>query len=149
MELRDLDLDRDVPELLAGMRDFISRMDYHDFLPKSEEELLMALARLLDLGAEVIVVEHEGKLVGGIGMLYAPNIWNKELLSGEELFFWTSREAPPSVALRLIRGARLRARERGCEHLVFKSLTSSPSNLDRVYHSLGLRPVELSYMGAC
>ena len=150
MELRDLDLPADEPMLVAGIRDFISRMDYKEILPTSDEEIVNSIKSLLHMGVvEILVVEYEDRLVGGIGMVFSSSLWNSQLLNGEELFFWTAPDAPASAALRLIRGARSRAQERGCQHLVFKSMTSSPEKLERVYARFNLRPVEISYMGPC
>lgn len=150
MCLRFLTLPDDTPMLLFGIRDFVSRMDYHDFLPTTDDKLVEAVQRLLDLGVvDVLVVEHDEVIVGVIGMIYAPCIWNVEVMLAEELFFWVAPEAPVTTALRLIRGARSRAQECGCSHVVFKSLTSSPAKLDRVYRAMKLRPTEISYMGPC
>lgn len=140
----------DIPMLLLGIRDFVSRMDYHDFLPSSEEELIGAVERLLGLDpVEIRVVEHDDIIVGGIGMLYAPSIWNSDALTAEELFFWVSPDAPSTTALRLIRDARVRARQQGCVILTFRSLASSPDKLAKFYRKIGLQPVETVYMGPC
>ena len=148
--LRFLTLPDDTPMLLSGIKDFINRMDYHDFLPTTDDALVEAVQRLIGLGAvDILVVEHDKIIVGGIGMLYAPCIWNAEIMIAEELFFWVVSGAPATTALLLLRGARCRARECGCSQLIFKSLTSSPTKLDRVYRSMKLRPVEISYIGPC
>jgi hypothetical protein len=137
-------------QTLVGIKDFISRMDYHDFLPKTDEELVSSLNRLLDLSCvEVLVAEEEGKLVGGIGLLYSPGIWDKDVTHVEELFLWVAEGAPPTTLLRILRWTIQRAREKGGKLMTFKSLTSSPKSLDSVYKRLGLRLIENTYMGYC
>lgn len=149
MEIRQVDLEQDLVPVLAGMHDFIERMEFHDFLPEEDEELILALDRLIELGAEVLVAEDNGWLVGGIGIFYAPCIWNSKLLIGEELFWWSHEKAPKTTALRLIRAALDSASKRGCKIFNFKSLPTSPPAIDKVYRRLGMKPVETVYMGAC
>lgn len=150
MRIRPVDLSTDLPNVLEGIQDFISRMDYHDFLPDSEQELIAALQRLLNLGCvDVLVAEHKGKIVGGIGLLYAPCTWNSAITNMDELFWWVSSDAPAATGLRLIRYARQMAQQKGCHFMTFKSLTSSPKTLDKVYRRMGLRPIEVTYMGPC
>ena len=150
MKIRPIDIERDLEQTLAGMKDFISRMDYREFLPINNDSLISSLRRLLDLQVVTIMVaDHEEKgIVGGIGMLYSPCVWNQDIIVGEELFWWVSKEAPKTTALRLLREVRLQARAIGCEFVTFKSLTSSPKGVDKLYRKMGLRPIETSYMGA-
>lgn len=124
-------------------------MDYRDFLPDSDEALMLALGRVLSQpGVTVLVAERGGEVIGGIGLLLAPQLWNPEIIAMEELFWWVAPEAPNVTALCLLRAARRLAQECGVAQVTFKSLTSSPPAIDRVYRRMGLRPVETAYMGA-
>ena len=148
INIRAVDLSSDLPMVIDGMKDFISRMDYHEFLPDTYEEIVEGLTRLVNLDPiEILVAEYEGSIVGGIGMIYAPCMWNFKVSIAEELFWWVSKDAPLSTALRLLRHVSSNAAARGCKFTVFKSLSSSPETLDKVYRKMGLRPVETSYMG--
>ena len=148
VNIRAIDLSSDLPMVIDGMQDFISRMDYHEFLPDTYEDLVEALTRLINLDCtEFLVAECNGYIVGGIGMIYAPCMWNFKVSIAEELFWWVSKDAPSSTALRLLRRVSSNAVAKGCKFVVFKSLTSSPETLDKVYRRMGLRPVETSYMG--
>lgn len=148
INIRKVDLSSDLPMVIDGMQDFISRMDYHEFLPDTYEDLVEALTRLVNLDCvDILVVEYEGTIVGGIGMIYSPCMWNLNVSTAEELFWWVSKNAPFSTALRLLRRVRADAVAKGCKFVVFKSLTSSPKTLDKVYRRMGLKPIETSYMG--
>ncbi len=148
INIRAVDLSSDLPMVIDGMRDFIARMDYHEFLPDTYEDLIEGLTRLVNLDPiEILVAEYEGSIVGGIGMIYSPCIWNLKVSIAEELFWWVSKDAPLSTALRLLRHVNSKEAARGCKFMVFKSLTSSPETLDKVYRRMGLRPTETSYMG--
>ena len=148
INIRPVDLSSDLSMVIDGMQDFISRMDYHEFLPDTDEDLVEALTRLVSLECvEILAAEYEGSIVGGIGMVYAPCMWNLKVSTAEELFWWISKDAPLSTALRLLRHVCSNAVARECKFVVFKSLPSSPETLDKVYKRIGLKPVETSYMG--
>jgi len=147
--LRQVDLEKDREEVLIGIRDFVSRMDYKDFLPDTDEKLLEALNRLLDLGCvEILVAEYLGKLVGGIGVLYAPCIWNSDITIMEQLFMWVDRSAPATTFLTILRAVRKNARTRNCQIMTFKRPNPSPTTLDKIYRRMGMKPVETNYMGS-
>lgn len=149
MEIRQIDLKADKDQALLGMKDFISRMEYTEFIPDDEEELWSSFVRLYELGVvSVVVADHEGELVGGIGMVYSPCIWNINVTAAEELFWWAYDHAPITTALRLIRRARQDVKDVGCAFVTFKSLTSSPKAVDSIYRKMGLKPIETNYMGA-
>ncbi len=148
INIRAVDLSSDLPMVIDGMQDFISRMDYHEFLPDTDGDLVEGLTRLVNLDCtEILVAEYNECIVGGVGMVYAPCMWNFKVSIAEELFWWVSKDAPSSTALRLLRRVSSNAVAKGCKFVVFKSLSSSPETLDKVYRRMGLRPVETSYMG--
>lgn len=147
MIIRPANLESDATSIINGAKDFISRMDYTGFLPKTEEGLVSAIGHILSVqGVEVTVAEHDGRVVGGLGMFYGRHIWNPDIESAEEIFWWASKDAPKSAALRLLRAVVKDVKERGAL-ATFKKLTSSPQKLDSVYLRLGLRPVETSFTG--
>ena len=149
INIRAVELSSDLPMVIDGMQDFISRMDYHEFLPDTYGDLVEGLTQLMDLGCtEIIVAEYKGYIVGGIGMMYAAGIWNLKVSTAEELFLWVAKDAPWVAVLRLLRHVKSTAVSKGCKFLVLKSLTSSPETLDKVYRRMGLRPIETTYMGA-
>jgi hypothetical protein len=147
MIVRPANLESDHQDIIAGAKDFISRMDYTDFLP-NEEKLIFVINRMLSIpGVEVTVAEHDGRIVGGVGMFYGPHIWNPDIISAEEIFLWAAKDAPRSAAFRLFRTVIKRIKERGGALATFKKLTSSPEGLESVYIRIGLRPTETSFMG--
>jgi len=145
MIIRTADMEKDALAIVDGAKDFFSRMEYTEFLPETDEKLIEAIARVMSFpGIEVIVAEHEGSVVGGLGMMYGPHLWNPNIEAGDEIFFWTSRSAPKTTALRLLREVKARAGDR---IVTFKALMTSPKKVCQVYERMGLRPVESSYMG--
>lgn len=146
--IRPADLEGDALAIVDGARDFIARMDYREILPADNEEIVAAVARLVTIpGVEVVVAEHEGEIVGGIGMLYSPFLWNAKVKAAEQLFVWTAKGAPPTTLLCLLRAVRQRMKDENCEFANFKANLNHPG-FDGVLCRMGLRPVETVYIGA-
>ena len=149
MIIRVADLEKDAVMIMDGAMDFVSRMDFTDFLPERKEDIASAITRVLNMPfVETVVAEHNGKIIGGIGIAYIPCLWNANLLTGEELFWWTSKAAPKTAALKLLKFVKQRMIELGVEIMSFKQLTSSPESVAKVYKRMGLRQVETSFMGS-
>lgn len=145
MIVREADLEKDALALVDAAHNFTSRMVYTDFLPDTETGFIASFGNLLALdGMKTIVAEHDGEIVGMLGMFFSPHLWNNEKISAAEVFMWTAPEAPATTLLAMIRAVRKMARG---AIVTFKSLESSPDNLDKVYNRLGLTKVETSYMG--
>lgn len=138
----------DARAILDGARDFISRLDYTAHLPEDPMDLAKALDILSSLpGYECWIVEDEGRVVGVIGLLFTPSLWNPKALAMTELFIWAAKDAPATVFLRLLRTASRRADERGATIREYVRLTSSPPGIERVYAAMGLRKVQESWVG--
>lgn len=139
MIVRDADYETDALAIMEGARDFVSRMGWADFIP---DDLTAAVGPVLGLpGMKVTVAEHEGRIAGAIGMIHAPFLWNRELTSADELFWWAAPDAPKTTALRLIRPVI-----RSADVVIFRSLPSSPDGVERVYQKLGLIRTETVWM---
>lgn len=150
MEIRLADVRNEKEQILVGVRDFVSRMDFAEFLPDDKEWFEAYVIELLSSpNIEVIVAEHDERIVAGIGMAYSPLLWNPGVLQAEELFWWAAQDAPQTAAIRVLHAARARAAGKDEKTFVaFKALTSSPESVRRIYTKMGLREVETSYIGA-
>lgn len=134
--------------VVEAAEDFISRMDFTEYFPKDRGEFLDALSRIfLADYVDILGVEHEGKLVGLIGMAYLPHLWNPKLVNGEELFWWTAPDAPKTAAMRLLKFAKQHSNNVGAKMVTFRSLTSSPKKVASVYKRMGLTEIETCYSG--
>lgn len=146
--VRKANLDTDLSQVLPMVKDFLDRTGSNDFLPDTYEELASSLINLAKLEfTNIFVAEYLGRMVGGLGFMYTPNMWNPSSIAAEEIFWWVSKDAPWTTSLKLLRTARLDALEYGCSLVVFKSLISGPKSVDKIYRQMGLRPVEIVYMG--
>jgi len=147
MIIRKADIERDALAIMDGARDFVSRMDNTDFMPETDDAFIEAIGRVLSWeNVEVTVAEHDGRIVGGLGMVIGPHLWNPALTCADELFFWASKDAPKATALRLIKAVKGEMSGR-VRMVTFKRLKSSPAKLHDVYRAMGLREVETAYSG--
>jgi hypothetical protein len=152
MIVRLADPQADQEQILIGLRDFVSRMEFTDFLPPDHLFEPFVVQLLSNPAIETSVVEHEGRLVAGLGLAYIPFVWNPQLTQADEMFFWAAPDAPTAAAMKVLRFSLSRIRERAAvtgENIMasFRKLTSSPQALSRVYGRMGLREVETTYIG--
>lgn len=150
MIVRPADIEKDQAAILEGAWDFASRLDHAEFLPARSDAFEAGVMRVIGLDCvEVTVAEHDGAIVGGLGVAYTPYLWNPVLTHADELFWWTAATAPTTTALRLIRTVLDRARKKAPGQVIgtFKMLTSSPPKIAGVYERLGLRKTETAFMG--
>lgn len=148
MIIRLADLDSDGSQIFDGAKDFINRMDYAEFLPIDDMALAKCIGDVLAMEAvETIVAEQDGEIVGFIGMLYGPFLWNKELTIADELFIWSAPSAAPTTLLRMLRFIEVRMVHHGVCLKEFTELTSSPRSITKLYAAMGLRQAQTSWIG--
>jgi len=148
--IREADFSIDGEEILAGVRDFVSRMDWHAWMPEDPDELDDIVLKLLDNPAiEVTVAEHDNRIVAGAGFVVAPFYWNPEMMAAEELFWWGAPDAPALAARGVLRGAIDSVKDRYPEPVVvtMKRMETSPDAVARLYERMGLTHLEYQHIG--
>tara|TARA_R110000744_G_scaffold55742_1_gene117816 strand:- start:869 stop:1315 length:447 start_codon:yes stop_codon:yes gene_type:complete len=145
MIVRKADLERDAVDIADGARDFANRSPIKDLLT-DDDKFLKALSTVVMMpNFEVLVAEHDDRVIGGIGIFYAPLLWNNDILTAEEHFWWVAEGAPFKTGITLINQAMKNIEERGAIPM-FKLLSTSPKGVDKVYRRFGMKPVETLYM---
>jgi hypothetical protein len=135
-------------QIVEGMQDFVSRMDFQDFVPQNPTDFADALSRIVMMDQVYIIGAVENlQLVGMMGMAYMPHTWNPNLLHAEELFWWASPTSPKTTSMRLLKKAKEHAKEKGAKMITFRALTSSPDKTSNVYKRMGLQEIETTYSG--
>ena len=143
--IRKANFDTDALSIVEGARDFADRTGMKSLFPKDDKAFTAAIGRIMTLeGMEILVAEHEKHIVGGIGILYAPFLWNPEILVGDELFWWTARDAPFRAGRHLIDEAMKHINEKGAIPM-FRSLATSPDGVEKLYRRIGLSRVETAF----
>jgi len=148
--IREADFSIDGEEILAGVRDFVGRMDWHAWMPEDPDELDDIVLKLLDNPAiEVTVAEHDNRIVAGAGFVVAPFYWNPEMMAAEELFWWGAPDAPALAARGVLRGAIDSVKDRYPEPVVvtMKRMETSPDAVGRLYERMGLTHLEYQHIG--
>ena len=142
MIIRPADLEKDALAIMDGARNFASRIAVRHLLPSDDGDFVKAVSRIVSLdGMEILLAEHEGRVVGGIGVLYIQFLWNPAILIADELFWWSATDSPFRTGRRLADEAMLRIKERGAIPM-FRSLTTSPPGVEKFYRSIDLFPIE-------
>ena len=142
MKIRPADLENDALAIMNGARDFASRIALRHLLPEDDADFIKAVGHIVSLdGMEVLLAEHEGRVVGGIGILYVPYMWNSAILIADEVFFWSDKQAPFGAAHKLFVEAMRRIEEKKAIPM-FRTLTTSPPGVERLYRSFNLFPAE-------
>lgn len=99
--------------------------------------------------ATVIGLWKDGQLVGGLGALLSPDL-NDGRLCGTEIFmFIDPAHRTGSGLLRLFRAYKSWVLEKGGEELRITHFLTEPErdeHFDRLYRSLGCRPLERTYV---
>ena len=145
IKIRPADLEKDALAIMDGARDFASRIAVRHLLPEDDAAFIKAVGHIVSLdGMEILLAEHEGRVVGGIGILYAPYTWNPAILVADELFWWCSTEAPFRTARKLIDETMQKIKEKGAIPF-FRSLTTSPPGVEHTYRSFNMFPIETAF----
>lgn len=140
--IRDADLDLDAPMIMVGARDFASRVVFKSLMPKDDAKFIEAVSRIVTLdGFETLIAENGNTFVGMIGILYVPYQWNPEITVAEEIFWWTAKDAPYRTGHLLFKEAMRRIDARPAVP-VWRSLTTSPDGVERMYKKDGLSEIE-------
>ena len=112
---------------------------------RSGNEFVEDISKVMVLdNLEITVAEHEGKISGGIGIVYVPFIWNHSILVGDELFWWVYPDAPFRTGRALFDFAMTRIKEKGAKPM-FRSLDTSPEHVWKFYEREGLKQFESVY----
>lgn len=145
--IRNADLEKDALALVDGARAFMAWIDIPYLFPDNEDDLISAVWHVISLPeSEIFVAEQDGRIIGGIAVLFAPYIWASNKLVGDELFWWVEEGAPFRTARLLFDTALQRIRERGAIPM-FHSMSSSPKGVNKLYLKAGLRPIETAFVG--
>ena len=133
--IRPADLNTDALAIVDGARDFARRIRMDLLFPENNDEFISAIGRIMVLeGMEILLAEYEDKIVGGIGILYAPYLWNPARIVGDELFWWTAQDAPFRTGRYLIDEAMKCIDKKGAIPM-FHSLETSPRGVEKTLSS--------------
>lgn len=141
MNIRLANFDTDALAIVNGAREFSKSTSLASWF-RSGDEFVQDISKIMVLeNLEIAVAEHNGEVVGGIGIVYVPFIWNQKILLGDELFWWTSPSAPFKTGKSLFDFAMKRTEDKGAIPM-FRCLDTSPAHIEKFYEREGLRKFE-------
>ena len=141
MIIRQANFDTDALAIIEGAREFSQQTSLASWF-RNGQEFIEDISKIMVLdNLEISVAEHDGKIVGGIGIVYIPFTWNASILLGDELFWWTSKNAPFKTGASLFYFAMKRIKEKGARPM-FRSLDTSPEHIEKFYAREGLNKFE-------
>jgi len=137
----------DIPAIADCGARFVAMSGCADLLPETHGEIVDAIGRLMAIPGVKVWLAEAGAVLGGLGMIIGPSLWRPSLLHAEELFFWVEPSSPGTTALRLLRAATAEMRAQDVTTQTFFALPTSPRTVQRLYATMGLRPVQTAYLG--
>lgn len=136
----------DVPALVAMGRAFLGEL-YTDVIPVNSAQMTTTVSNLIARDDGVILVaEHDGALVGMLGMLAFSHFVSGERTAGE-VFWWVSpkyRGGPAGI--RLLKLAEAWAERQGADRMQMVAPTQTVGDM---YTRLGYQRVETTYHKPC
>lgn len=132
----------DMPAILRMSAKFYATTSYAewaDFCPASVENVA---AMMIDTGV-MLVAEVDGRVVGMVGLVVVPFMFNNAKTGAHEVVWWVEPEAQGhgigKALLKAIDGA---CRSKGCDIVQMLHLANSPPQAAALYLSDGYKPTE-------
>ena len=145
MIIRPANFDTDALAITEGARDFASRSIVKPVLGDDFVNIVSKIVTLPDM--EILLAEYDGRPVGGIAVLYVPYLWNPDVLTAEQVFWWTIEGAPFGTGRDLINEIMKNIDKKGAKPM-FRSLISNRKGFENIYRRHGMEPVETLHMRA-
>lgn len=138
----------DFAAILKGAGEFVRLVNRPDLFPEPDSDELAGVIRKLTAvpGFYVQIVEHDGRMVAGIGYWIGPYLMSMSKVECQEIFWWSDASVP-SAAMRALRAMNQHGREQGCHIKTMHRLMSSPAGVDNAYRHLGAEPIQITHMG--
>lgn len=124
---------------------FYATTSYAKIAPYCEDSAALIGRMLMEHGV-LLVAESDRRIVGMVGMVLAPFLFNREVVTAHEVMWWVDpddRESGAGVAL--LRAIIPACRERGARAIQMMRMIDSPPQADVLYRRLGFEPSECSY----
>lgn len=135
----------DVPAIVAMSAKFYETTSYAtwaEFNPKTVEILTSDLTE----NHVMLLAEHEGEVVGMVGLFVAPFMFNNDKIGAYEVVWWVDPEAQGNGAGKaLLAAIEPACKERGAHAIQMVHLASSPPQAAMIYERMGYAHTESSY----
>lgn len=138
--------DADIQDIARLGAIFHAQADWDEII-YNEADCAKSLAAFMRMPEFLCFVAETDSIVGMIAGIMSPVYFNHDHLSGEELFWWASQEAPAFTGARLLAALENAAREKGCSTWQMKSLARlGGERMERLYERHGYRASERMFI---
>ena len=140
----------DVDAIVELGRAFVSVSDMEALAAFCQESLTGSIHSMVDApNAILMVAEDAGQIVGMAGAMIFPAYWNKNIIIGQETFFWVQPDHRGKFGGALLAALEDEARVRGARTFLMVSLEAlRPEAVGKLYQRRGYAPLEHSYWKA-
>lgn len=137
----------DIPAIAKLGKKFHADAGWSDVFAYSVDDCAVSLESFMASTAFICIVADLGGIVGMAAGAMAPVYFNRGHLSGEELFWWVSDQAPQMTGIRLLDALEEAAKAKGCQSWQMKSIDRlNGDRMGNLYQRRGYRASENSYI---
>lgn len=137
----------DIPAIAKLGERFHAEAGWSDIFAYSVDDCATSLASFMASAAFICLVADIGEIVGMTAGAIAPVYFNHSHLSGEELFWWVSDQAPQMTGIRLLEALESAAKSNGCQSWQMKSIDRlGGDRMGKLYQRRGYRAAENSFI---
>lgn len=128
----------DIPVIMEMAEEFYNTTDYSKFA-RFDFDTVLALTELIILhNICIVATDDNDKAVGVLGLWLCPFMFNRNVLTCEEVIWWVKTEfRKSSYGIQMIQYADDIRKLRGAVNFRMALLSTSPAGLESVYESLG------------
>lgn len=135
----------DAPVIVKLVAEFYPSTHYAKQCEFDHETVLELTLNLIKRGI-VVIAEVDGKLVGVLGAMIVPHLFNKEVLGCHEVVWWVLPEYQKSgIGIEMLNRVDQIRVLRNCTYFQMIRLESSSPALDGIFMKLGYAPSEYCF----
>lgn len=135
----------DIGAIIAMSEKFYATTHYSrwaDFNPETVESLATNLLE----NHILLVAEHEGAVVGMVGLFVAPFMFNHDRIGAYEVVWWVNPDAQGAgVGMELLAAIEPACREKGVHAIQMVMMANSPPKAQAIYERFGYLHSETSF----
>lgn len=137
----------DVDAIVEMSKKFYAHTSYYQISKIDlNEEDVSALARHLISSGIMNIAELDGKVIGMIGVILIPFMFNADHVHAGEVVWWVEPEVQAvGVGKALLASVEAPAKAAGVTHIQMVDLVTSGSHVAKLYESFGYQLTERSY----
>lgn len=137
----------DIPKIARLGEEFHAAAGWSDVASYSAKDCAASLVELMHADEFILLVAETDQIVGMAAGMVFPIYFNRSHVSGEELFWWVTPDAPQMTGIRLLDALEQTARAKGAQSWQMKCVSRlNGERMARLYEHRGYRTSEASFV---